>query len=469
MTGFTVYFLHALGGSGTSFRGVGDRLGDDIRTVTIDLPGFGDAVRVPGYTVAEMADHVLARIAQDAAPRWLIAGHSMGGKVASLVARRAIAGDDPVFGLAGVVLLAGSPPSPEPLPDDKRREMLEWVARGPLDDAAARRFVDDNTARPLPGAADAAAIADVLRTEPAAWRHWLTDGSREDLTGTVGVLDVPAVILAGTEDADLGADAQRALHGVVYPRARLVRLPDTGHFVPQERPDEVAAEITRLCAEIDASSPTVPADWARLLAAPGIEPRVRAALAARAIADDPAYAPRALTPAQLGTLRALADVVVPQGPQSQTEHHGTIDLAARVDRQLAAGGGDGWRPADLPPDVEAARLALDAVADSVARDAPAAVRALIAGELDAPDSRPDSLLDAAGLRAWFDDARVDLVRQWLAHPASLARTGNDAYATRGASALAAGDAPRGFAVLGADLRAPWEPPDLGAPVSEDTR
>jgi hypothetical protein len=53
--------------------------------------------------------------------------------------------------------------------------------------------------------------------------------------------------------------------------------------------------------------------------------------------------------------------------------------------------------------------------------------------------------------------RVDLVRHWLAHPASLARTGNDTFATRG---IGGADRP-GLTVLGAGRRADWEPGDLG--------
>lgn len=446
----TVYALHALGGSGAAFAPVADELAGfrGIRIVTLDLPGFGDEAAATGYDVAAMADHVIARIRRDGAARWALLGHSMGGKVASVVARRALAGDDPVFGLAGVVLLAASPPVPEPMGDDKRAEMIGWARSGGVDTARARAFIDDNTARPLPPALDAQAVSDLRRAVPDAWAHWFERGSREDVSGLVGVLDVPAVIVAGAGDADLGADAQPRLHGAVYPRARFVRLPETGHLVPQERPREVAAAIAALRDEIDAHSPAVPEEWARLIAGPTVAPRVRATLAARAIPDDPDYRPRVLTAAQLATLRRFADLVVPQ-PGS-----GRIDLAARLDRQLAASEGDGWRPASLPPDAVAARLALDALA-LVGLDA-GAVAALRAGELDIAASA----LSPAQLQAWAEDATVDLARHWLAHPASLARTGNDSFATRGGDG--SGLPARGFTALGAGARDAWEPAGLGA-------
>lgn len=440
----TVYALHALGGSGASFRAVAAHLTPGIRLVTIDLPGFGEAGDARQRGARGMADHVLARIRSDGAARWVLLGHSMGGKVASVVARRALAGDDLVFGFAGVVLLAGSPPTPEPMSEQRRAEMIGWASDGALDETAARTFVEANTALPLSHECDERTIDDLRRAAPDAWVHWLAQGSREDLAAFVGELDVPALILGGEDDDDLGADAQPRLHRGVYPRARFVRLRETGHLLPQERPRAVASAVVAVCTEIAEHAPAVPSEWADLIASPQVEPRVRAALAARAIADDPGYRPRAMTPAQLDTLRALAALVVPQ-PQPG----GRIDLAARFDRQLAAGVGDGWRPAILPPDAVATGLALDALAGVDLDDD--AVAALVAGELEPAASA----LTAAQLQAWFDDVRVELTRQWLAHPASLARARNDSFATRG------GADPLGFAVLAAGRRDRWEPSDLG--------
>lgn len=441
----TVYALHGLGGSGHWFDPVREHLDDGVRLVPIDLPGFGDATATTGFSVGEMADHVLAEIARDGAPRWVLLGHSMGGKVAALVARRALSGEASVFGLAGVVLLAPSPTRPEPMTESKRSEMLAWAADGAISAEHAREFLDANTTGPLRAQDADQVVADVHRASPSAWRAWLEDGSRADLAGDVGTLDVPAIVLGGADDEDLGADAQPRLATTTYPRARFRRLAGSGHLIAQERPAEVGAAVADLIAEVSASTPEVPAEWSRLIASPRVEPRVRAALAARAIADDPEYAPVALTAAQLDTFRLLADVVVPQPPG------GRIDLAARVDRQLADGDGDGWRPADLPPDAIAARLALTALSAPARQDARSTVEALVAGT----STPAGSALSAAQLQAWFEDARVDLVRHWLAHPASLARTGYDVFATRGgAHAL-------GFAVLSAGRRERWEPMELG--------
>jgi pimeloyl-ACP methyl ester carboxylesterase len=170
-----------------------------------------------------------------------VLGHSLGGKIASVVAARALAGELPPP--AGVVLLAASPPVPEPRAEERRELMLSWVEDGPLDASAASEFIAANVGGPLELAAAERAVTDLLRTSPTAWRDWLESGSREDVSGRVGVLDLPALILAGGADGDLGEDAQRELNGAVYPRATFVTLPGAGHLLPLERPREVAAAI----------------------------------------------------------------------------------------------------------------------------------------------------------------------------------------------------------------------------------
>lgn len=437
----TAFFLHALGASRREFGPLIDRLSGVFDGVALDLPGFGDQP-AGAVTVAQMADHVIAAIRANGASRWILVGHSMGGKIASVVAARALSGEAPVFGLAGVVLLAGSPPSPEPMDEQRRAEMSSWAAAGPLDATAARAFVDANVGAPLDPDADALMLADLRRASPEAWLAWLGAGSREDFSAAVGVLDLPALILAGGADGDLGPAAQRELNGTVYPRARFGTLDGAGHLLPLERPDDVATAIAAFWRDSAGPGPAVPNDVARVIASDRTSARTRGALARRALADDPSAAPRALSHAQLRTLRAVADRVVPQEPPA-------IDLALRVDAQLSAGAGDGWRHAALPTDPEAYRLALDALAgfdELSASQQDARLAAIADGRHRSAAITPEQFT------AWFADARVDLVRQWLAHPAIMSRIGYDGFANGGDGARL-----QGFERLGADEREAWEP------------
>ncbi|RKR73401.1 alpha/beta fold hydrolase [Frondihabitans australicus] len=244
--------LHGLGLSGRLFDHVRPLVADDLRILTPDLPGFGDEPAPPGSLLDAAIALVEERLrALDGAP-YLLAGHSMGGKVATLVTSRALTGVSGVQAPAGVVLLAASPPDPEPMSDEAREQMLGFARGDAISRDDARTFVDDNIAAPLAAAVDARIVADVTRSAPAAWRSWLTEGSLRDCTpglrttAGLGTLDVPAVVAAGAADGPLGETAQRRLNLPRYPRGRLAVVDGAAHLLPVERPDAVAGLIRSL-------------------------------------------------------------------------------------------------------------------------------------------------------------------------------------------------------------------------------
>ena len=451
----TVFFLPGLGLDAAAAAPVARELDARFRVIAVELPGQGDTADAPDGSVDSQIDAALAVIAEEAdGGPWMLCAHSMGGKVAAGIAARVRDGDAPVFGLVGVVLLAPSPPTPEPMPDAKRHQMLTWVEDGPVAEGDARTFVDDNVGAPLATELQAAAVASVQAMSPVAWRRWLEQGSLEDIASSVGTLDLPCTVLAGGEDEALGAAVQPELLSDVYPRARFVPLAGAGHLLSFERPAEVARALTELWDEIVAHSAIVPPAWGLVIASPRTTRRVRSALARRALPDDPEYRPRVLSVEQLDLLRSVADRLVPQPTE------GRIDLAARVDADLAAGGGDGWRPVGGLTDDEAYRAGLDdlrtAWPDS-ADDQDAVIRAVIDGQ-----GVPGGAIDGDDLRRWFEDLRVDVTREWLIHPASLARVGYDGFATGAEDVDFAG-----YRELGAGTRDDWEPSELGvAPAQQ---
>ena len=224
-----IVFLHFLGGSARTWDEVVGRLDRIIGCHTLDLPGFGAAAGEAGADVAGTADRVAAYVGGAGLQRWWIVGHSMGG----------------LAGLAGLALVAGSPPGPEPMDEDKRADMLGWIDASPdVRREKARAYIAENVGAPLEAAIEDRAVADVLAANPLAWRRWLTDGSREDWRERVGVLRTPASILTGSEDAALGASAQIRLTAPHLAEHRLLELKGAGHLLPLEKPDEVADALS---------------------------------------------------------------------------------------------------------------------------------------------------------------------------------------------------------------------------------
>lgn len=451
----TVVFLPGLGLDASAVVPVARELDARFRVIALELPGQGDAPDAPDGSVTAQVDAAVAAIAAraDGGP-WVLCAHSMGGKIAAGIAARVRDGSAPLFGLMSVVLLAPSPPTPEPMPDSKRHEMLSWVDDGPISDADARTFVDDNVGASLPAEFQASVVESVRAMSPVAWRRWLEQGSVEDVSAGIGILDLPCTVLGGDQDDLLGADAQPELLSDVYPRARFVTLPGAGHLLSYERPAEVARALGELWDDASAHSALVPHEWGLVIASARTTPKVRSALARRALPDDPRYRPRVLSPSQLDLLRRIADRLVPQ-PDG-----GRIDLAARVDSDLAAGGGDGWRPAGALSDDEAYQEGLDALA-TVWPEATDEQDALIRDVIDGT-SETGGRLTADDLRRWFEDLRVDVAREWLTHPASLARVGYDGFATGAEDVDFAG-----YRDLAAGARDDWEPSDLGVSTTPD--
>jgi hypothetical protein len=155
-----------------------------------------------------------------------------------------------------------------------------------------------------------------------------------------------------------------------------------------------------------------------------------------------------LSPAQHALLTAVLARVVPQ--------RGTdLDLAGRIDAELGAGHGDGWRFAELPPDAEAWRRGLDTIAAELPRFAAldedgqiSAIDRIAAGEVG---SDADDLLTGARMALWFQDVQAEAVRVWLSHPAAQAWLRYDGFAD-------GGDGPRkqGFATTHAGEWEAWQ-------------
>lgn len=454
-----LFCLHFLGGSARTWRPLAERLGPHLRCVAIDLPGFGDEADHPGADVAAMADHVAARIKAEGPPGpFLIAGNSMGAKVALALARRSEDGDPALAGLAGLVLLAGSPPCPEPMEEERRQAMIAWIDADPeTRHREAQAFVAANVGAPLAPEDHARTVEDVLRTNPQAWKAWLANGAEEDWRDRIGILTTPALVVSGAKDGDLGPEAQAALTLPHLARHRHEVAVDAGHLLPLERPEALATLIRDFVATPPkaAESPALPPAFAALMGSDRVNTRLRTTLRERMREPD---GPFCLQPDERATLRACLDRVLPQaGP-------GRIDLARRIDARLASGTGDGWRFAALPPDADAYARALLTL-DGAAREAHGRSFASLGGpEQDALLTRATSgdLPEIQGglapdlMTCWFEELRGEAVRTYLAHPAGLAAIGFTGIGAGGDDA----DALPGYRLTGLNERESWEKPVL---------
>jgi len=195
-----------------------------------------------------------------------LAGHSMGGRVALEIVRRA---PSRVAHLA--LLDTGFAPLPPGTAGDTERAgraALLAIAR-----ERGMRAMGSTWVQPMvhpERLADAALIGAILdmiaRSTPERFAreiHALL--ARPDAAGVLAAIRCPTLVLCGREDAWAPVAQHRDIAQRV-PGSRLVVIERCGHMAPMERPDEVARALAGLLAEpapASRSNPDAPADAAR--------------------------------------------------------------------------------------------------------------------------------------------------------------------------------------------------------------
>lgn len=228
----TYLALHYWAGSGREFDLLPPLLPPGSRLLAPDLPGFGSQAAPAGfdYSVAAYADWVANYITEEKLVDFHIIGHSMGGKIALLLAARRLAG------LHGLTLLGTSPPSAEPISDDDRAASLAAYGQP----AEAEKTFANITSIPLADDWHKQVVADNLRTTDAAWEAWLLRGSREDISALMPQIEVPCRLLVGENDRAIPLAAQRQQTLPLLPAGTsLVVVPGAGHLLPLEAPEEI--------------------------------------------------------------------------------------------------------------------------------------------------------------------------------------------------------------------------------------
>jgi pimeloyl-ACP methyl ester carboxylesterase len=229
-------FLHYWGGSSRTWDGVIAALPQPFRTIAMDHRGWGESDSpVTGYGLADLADDAQGVIEALNLTRYVLVGHSMGGKVAQLLASRR------PKGLVGLVLVAPSPPQPSAMPPENREIMANAYSTRETVIMAVEQMM---TAKALSPKHLEEVIEDSLRGAPQAKAAWPRSTSLEDITREVTAISVPIVVIAGELDRVDSIDLLKTELLSRLPHAELHVLPGTGHLSPLESPREIAQLIS---------------------------------------------------------------------------------------------------------------------------------------------------------------------------------------------------------------------------------
>ncbi len=230
----TLLFLHFWGGSSRTWASVIDKLSGEYRCIAVDFRGWGRSAKDVGpYDLDTLAADVLALVAALGLEEFAIVGHSMGGKVAQLVAARRPAG------LKQLILMAPAPPTPLHVPEDQRRQMLDSYQTR----EGAEMVVGILSALPLTQEQREQVMDDILVGSPDAKRVWTEEGMTQDIAAQASTIAVPIHVIVGSEDRIEEEASLRDAFGKVLPGASFAVIQGAGHLAPLEATAEVASAI----------------------------------------------------------------------------------------------------------------------------------------------------------------------------------------------------------------------------------
>lgn len=232
----TLVFLHYFGGSSESWNEVIEGFEDQYHCLAPDLRGFGDSQH--SFETFELADYVQDirnLIAAFELPSYILVGHSMGGKIALAFAAQA------PQNLQSLILIAPSPPTPEPMANDERQRLLS--THGTRE--AAAETINQGISRKLPPEVFDRAIGANLNSAENAWRAWLENGIFQDISESVKSIKIPVTTAVGEDDENISAELLKREIVSRIPQAKLLSIKNAKHLLPLEAPSEISNLIGR--------------------------------------------------------------------------------------------------------------------------------------------------------------------------------------------------------------------------------
>lgn len=240
-----IVLLHYFSGSSESWKFVARCLPNNQEIVTLDLPGFGQSPMIANPSIRGYSTWVWQQLKNLGSERFVLIGHSMGGKIAMDMAAMQSSkhGDSQRHrGLQSVGLIAPSPATREPMPKSKKDELESTHPSV----AAAENMIDDSAVMPLSNGRRALAVQTNMQSHQQAWRWWLREGMEHSIAKEASRIDVPVSVLASEDDPVIPmANLERDVIDII-PDSRLTRVRDAGHLMPLEDERLVAEWIANL-------------------------------------------------------------------------------------------------------------------------------------------------------------------------------------------------------------------------------
>ena len=226
--------LHGLVDTLDIWKRLAPALEERGRVIRIDQRGHGASGAPPGpYSRAQLASDVVGVLDAEGIDQTILVGHSMGGIVAM---ETALAHPERI---AGLVLIGTT--------SECREKVAGWYERIALaaeqdgNAGLGRAIYGKNSNKQIIG--DAQGIAHVTRM----LKSLFTD----PLTPKLADIQCPALMTVGEKDP-MGPKASEIVHAAMPAgRAKLLRVPDKGHWLQLEAVEPVVAALDAWLAEFE--------------------------------------------------------------------------------------------------------------------------------------------------------------------------------------------------------------------------
>ena len=246
-TGVPVVFIHGFPHNRSLWSPQVSALVDRARCIAPDIRGFGETSRHGPFTIDQFADDIALLLRSLGVERAVVTGLSMGGYVAFALWRRHRS-------IVRALVLAHTRAGADSEEGREKRRALIEVARtrgpGAVADGQITGMVGKTTREHRPGLVDevhrmlgSASVEGIVGALEAMM-------GRVDSTETLATIDVPTLVIAGSEDALIPRRDSEILNEGIR-GSRLEVIERAGHVSNLERPAAFNHLLSEFLAALD--------------------------------------------------------------------------------------------------------------------------------------------------------------------------------------------------------------------------